>query len=95
MSNNHTPDRLFNMTPKEILAYLDDRIGNKPETVPAGWHTIFQLAKAWNISDQHTGKRVNLAVREGLMEKRTFRVMTCGGMVRPVAHFRLVGKGKG
>ena len=92
MSNNH--DQLFNMNPKEILAYLDERLAHKPDTVPAGWHTIISLAKAWGLSDQTTGKRVNKAVRDGLMVKRVFRVVTQGELVRPVAHYRLAAKGK-
>ena len=91
MSNN-TPDKLFSMTPKEILSFIDKRCGNLPEQVPPGWYSVFTLAKEWNLSEQHTGKRLQSAVREGLMEKKSFRIATSGTAVRPVAHYRVVVK---
>lgn len=85
-------DQLMNMTPDQILVYLRERSGNRPEEVPEGWHTIYNLAKAWNVSDQHTGQILHQAVRDGLMEKKQFRISTGGGVVRPVMHYRMIQK---
>ena len=87
MSNKRTEDDLLNMKPEDILTYLDDRLGKKPDVIPPGWYSLATLSKAWGISDQSAGSRVNKAVVEGLMEKRWFRVMTSAKYLRPVAHY--------
>lgn len=92
-SNKRIEEDLLNMNPADILTFLKAKSGNKADEVPPGWHTINGLAKAWNISGQHAGNRLNQAVRDGVMEKKSFKVSTGGGMVRPVVHFRLVVKG--
>lgn len=95
MSNNkRTEEDLLNMNPADILSFLKAKSGNQPDEVPPGWYTIHGLANAWNISGQHAGNRLNQAVRDGVMEKKPFKIATGGGMVRPVVHFRLVAKGK-
>lgn len=89
MSNKKTEEELLNMKPSDILAYLDAKLGCKPDTVPEGWYTLHDLAKSWGLSDQSSGKRVNKAVAQGLLEKAMFRVSTQSSGVRPVAHYKV------
>jgi hypothetical protein len=92
MSNKRTEDDLLNMKPEDILTYLDDKLAKKPDVIPAGWYSLATLSKAWGISEQSAGQRVNKGVEDGLMAKRWYRVMTSAKYLRPVAHYSVVKK---
>lgn len=59
-----------------------------PDTVPAGWFTVAQLADKIDRSVCNTSERVRKMVAAGKAEKKMFRIQLAE-KVRPVSHYRL------
>lgn len=61
------------------------------DTVPPGWFTTAQLADQTGHHIQITKRRVSKLVKLGRVERKNFRI-ALAKMVRPVPHYRLLGK---
>lgn len=70
----------------ELSRVRDRRV----ETPEPGWYTIDQLGEAMGRSSIGTlYRQINQLVRDGLYEKRLYRVQ-CGSLIRRVNHYRKV-----
>lgn len=74
---------------KKFAAILS-AAGSNPETVPAGWYSRMDIAKAWGYSDPHTARKLRLLVEDGKADFRKFRIRVGSGTrCYPVPHYRL------
>lgn len=60
----------------------------KADKVPAGWYSRRDLEAAWGLSSQRTGVLISKAVKDGMAEYRTFRIMTALRGIYPTQHYR-------
>lgn len=58
------------------------------DKVPRGWHTRLELEDAWGLASARTRELIGAAVRNGMAEHRTFRILTPTRGVYPVTHYR-------
>jgi hypothetical protein len=59
----------------------------KAEPVPAGWLTVRQWARKWDLSPAHTNALLGNGVRAKKVRRRSFRVVS-GSRLLPVPHYR-------
>jgi len=79
------------MTNKE-LKELERMFGTKCEENPAkGFFTRRQLQKMWNCGESSISKRINLCLRNNLLEMKMYRVKS-GMVTRPIPHYRIIKK---
>lgn len=70
------------------LSDIREKIG-QPDAIPEGWKTAEQwAAEEKDMSVRSAGDLIKAAVKKGLMEKKSFRVMR--DVVRPIPHYRIV-----
>jgi hypothetical protein len=63
--------------------------GNRvPDTVPEGWFTLKQIAKARKRSPCTVGDTIRRLMAEGKAQKKLFR-LRLKERTRPVAHYKL------
>ena len=58
------------------------------DTVPPGWYPASELATKLGKSRARMGEKLSLALRDGLCERRDFR-LNVNGRSRPVPHYKL------
>lgn len=61
------------------------------DQVPPGWLTSNKIGEMLNKSTSRISEMLKTAMRNGKCEKKLFRVKNAG-TVRPVPHYKLVGK---
>lgn len=74
------------------LRKLEDIFQNKGVVrPPKGFFTRADLAKAWQISEQHGNRKLKKYVDSGLVEVKYFKVRS-GLVTRPIPHYRILIK---
>lgn len=63
-------------------------VGAAPETVPPGWFTVKQIAKAQGKSECVTCENIKKLVQRGGAERKMFTIRL-DKRVRPTPHYRL------
>jgi hypothetical protein len=58
------------------------------DVVPAGWHTVSEIAAESGKALVTTSERIRRYVKDGLVERKDFRIQL-EQRVRPVPHYRL------
>ena len=79
------------MSTDALLKSLRAALGSVAEDVPAGWMTVRSFAAEWRMSEVNTRRFVAAGLREGILERKTFRVQHTS-KIYPVAHFRRLPK---
>ena len=74
----------------DLLATIASVQAGKPDTVPAGWYTVEQVARERGVLRAQAGALIREAVAAGVVERKSFRIVTARG-VYPVPHFRRLG----
>ncbi|NDC18765.1 MAG: hypothetical protein EBZ87_00645 [Microbacteriaceae bacterium] len=74
------------------------------DEIPEGWLTSEEVGRQMNIKFGQASKFLRIMIKDGLVEKRKFKVISKHGtgLVRPTEHYRLIyepnkktSKGKG
>ena len=60
------------------------------DTVPAGWHTVTQLAMEWQISVPTARHHLKRLLAAQLVEVRDYRIHSGNMAVASVQHYRLL-----
>ena len=69
-----------------VLSIVNASKADKPD---AGWFTAVEFAEMAKVSKRTAHEYIRTMIDSGAMEPgRTFRVMN-GGVIRPVAHYKL------
>jgi len=77
-----------------MLKALRVALGSVAEEVPAGWLTVRALAIKWRMSEVNARRFVAAGLREGLLERKTFRIQQAQ-KIYPAPHFRQIPKPAG
>jgi len=76
------------MESSELLRKLKDAIQLKADTVPEGYKTVKDWAKAWSLSRAHAEKLLKIGVESGVVDSKQFRIPIDGRKTYPVYHYR-------
>lgn len=78
------------MLSPEILETLDaiqaELNADGADTVPDGWFTVVEYARAKQVSDQHAGKQLRAMAAAGRIRMEKYRI-AIDGKLRRVQHF--------
>ena len=80
------------LTADDLLALIVKERAKDVDTVPPGFLRVDEWAKKWGLERNRTTDLLAYAVKQGLAERQTFRIM-CGRKRCPVAHFKQLKKG--
>lgn len=71
---------------------LESVLKKQVDDVPKDWLTSEQVGKKMGIKFGQASKFLNLMIKEGVVEKRKFKIMSRHGtgLVRPTEHYRLI-----
>lgn len=71
----------------QFAKLLAEAQSNRPEEVPANWHTAQEIADSLGCSYSHATKQLRAGVSAGTVERQAYRIKT-GARVYPVAHYK-------
>jgi hypothetical protein len=80
------------LNPADLLALIVKERSKDVDAVPPGFLTTDQWAEKWGIERTRSADLLAYAVKQGLAERQSFRIM-CGKKRCPVAHFKQLKKG--
>ena len=76
------------MTPKDLKA-MEKLFGKAVAEKPAkGFYTRREIQKLWNLSEPIISRKLNIALKNNLLEVRMYRVKS-GMVTRPIPHYRI------
>lgn len=75
----------------DLLALIIKERSKEVDIVPPGFMRIEAWAEKWGVERTRANDLLAYAVKAGMAERQTFRVM-CGRKRCPVAHYRQVAK---
>jgi hypothetical protein len=78
------------MESAELLRRIRDEIQRKVEAPPPEWKTALQWGKEWGLARAQTNQMLTSAVKNGIMEFKTFRIPMPTRASYPVPHYRCV-----
>lgn len=70
---------------------LNKAMAREADHVPPGWNTAEDVAESVGMARVTTARYLNHGLKNGVIEKKIFRVMTARGLY-PVPHYREVKK---
>lgn len=70
---------------KALEKLLGPCVVEKPEK---GFYTRKEMQKMWNFSEPIISRKLNMALKKGLLEMRMYRVKS-GMVTRPIPHYRI------
>ena len=76
------------MESAELLKRIRDQINCKIEAPSPEWKTSRQWAAEWGLQLSQTNRFLQSALREGIMERKNFRIACDGRAHYPVPHYR-------
>lgn len=76
------------MESSELLKHIRRELQRKIEIPTPEWKTSRQWAVEWGLKQSQTNRFLNLAVEEGIMEVKTFRVPCPTRTSYPCPHYR-------
>lgn len=80
------------LNPADLLALIVKERAKEVDVAPPGFLTTDQWAEKWGIERTRSADLLAYALKQGLVERQTFRIM-CGKKRCPVAHFKQLKKG--
>jgi len=80
------------LNPADLLALMVRERSKEADAVPPGFLTTDQWSDVWGIERTRSADLLAYAVKQGLAERQTFRIM-CGKKRCTVAHFKQLKKG--
>ena len=78
----------------KLLTALRLALAGGADEVPSGWLTMRAMAKKWRMSEVNARRFVAAGLREGLLERKTFRIQHAH-KIYPAPHFRQIPKPAG
>jgi predicted transcriptional regulator len=71
----------------DLYSRLLGAMGGGADTVPTGWLDRRDMAERLGTSYSNVGRLLDVGVTSGILERKTFRIVTKGG-IKPVPHYR-------
>ena len=71
----------------KLLAALRIALDGGADEVPSGWLTMRAMAKKWRMSEVNARRFVAAGLREGILERKMFRIQHSAKLY-PVPHFK-------
>lgn len=72
--------------------FLQEILKTQTQEIPEGFHTARQWGELWGMSRDTATRYINMAMKQGLMERRNIKVHTLGRTLYPVPHFGPVSR---
>lgn len=61
----------------------------KPDKVPEGWFSAREYREAFNVSKDCACNRLRQMHEEGLLERKTYKVLTITGGLKDTPHYKI------
>ncbi len=80
------------MESSELLKRIRDELQRKIEVPTSEWKTARQWMEEWEMQQSQTNKMLTIAVENGIMERKLFRIPHSGRTSYPTPHYREIKK---
>ncbi len=78
------------MESAELLRQIRNELQNRPQAPDSEWKTARQWGSVWNLCISQTNRMLMIAVENGIMEMRKFRIPTPTRGAYPIPHYRQI-----
>lgn len=80
------------MESSELLKRIRDELQRKVEVPTSEWKTARQWMQEWEMQQSQTNRMLTLAVENGIMERKLFRIPCSSRSSYPTPHYREIKK---
>lgn len=80
------------MESAELLKRIRDELQRKVDVPTSEWKTARQWMQEWEMQQSQTNRMLTLAVENGLMERKLFRIPCSSRSSYPTPHYREIKK---